>query len=160
MTDTLFNRSKNPRGIKLSYPSMGPGGKPIRAPRTEHETESHLSRTWGIDYDDNLQAAKDILAEFGSEEFVEYLENSGLGNFSPMLRGLYDVHLQREAAIKEASRGLSYDGMEKLTVQGINNRTRDNLNIMFNDVKDQYVRENGTISTALPQTDMFKPQGD
>ncbi len=159
MTDTLFNRSKNPRGIKLSYPSMRPGGK-ARAPRTEHETESHLSRTWGIDYDDNLQAAKDILAEFGSEDFVSYLEDSSLGNYSPMLQGLYDVHLQREAAIKEASRDLSYDSMEKLTVQGINNKTRDNLNMMFTNVKDQYVREHGTISTALPQTDMFNPQGD
>ena len=52
---------------------------------------SQLQHEWGRAYETNLNVAKTALGEFGSEELVHYLEESGLGNHPDMIKMFQNI---------------------------------------------------------------------
>ena len=52
----------------------------------QKESFDALKSEWGEAYDKHINFAKATLAEFGDEELVEYLEQTGLGNNASLLR--------------------------------------------------------------------------
>ena len=139
---------------KLNYPSMEPR-KP-KAPRTGPETEAHLGEKWGWDYDQKFEKAKQLLEEFASPEFIDYLNHSGLGNYSGLIERFHDVAQKRDEALKESStEGLKYKTMGNEISHQNNLQTRDDLNMAFSDAKNSYVKEYGNINTAPPEFDYF-----
>jgi hypothetical protein len=141
--------------MKMNYPSMT--GKKSKSPRNEEDTEDYLYDKWGYDYDENLKKAQQLLQDFGTDEFIEYLENSGLGNYAPLVESLHEVAVNREKAFKNlADNPLQYHSMAKAEVHNKNIETREALNRAFSNAKDSYVKEHGNIDTAIPQTDLFK----
>jgi hypothetical protein len=50
------------------------------------KAESDLKREWGNTYDGNVTAAKTAISQFADPDFVQYLDESGLGNDPRMTR--------------------------------------------------------------------------
>jgi len=139
---------------KLHYRSMG-GPKRPKAPRTEEETRNHLAKIWDDDADDKFERVEQLIQEFGTEEFTEYLNHSGLGNYAGLIERFYEVAEKREQALKNfGDNPMQYDSMAKAEVKSIDMRTRDDLNKAFAAATNEYVEQYGTIDSA-PQGDFF-----
>lgn len=55
------------------------------------QARKDLERDWGQDFDKNLSAAKAVLREYGDDDVVKYLEESGLGDDPNLIRFLSKV---------------------------------------------------------------------
>lgn len=59
--------------------------------RLQQEAETALKNEWGDAYDANINAAKTALAEFGDEDLVNYLEQTGLGDNPAMIKAFNKI---------------------------------------------------------------------
>ena len=55
------------------------------------EAESNLKGEWGEKYSSNVEVAKRVVAEFGDEEFSQFINESGLGNNTGMIKFLHKI---------------------------------------------------------------------
>jgi hypothetical protein len=55
------------------------------------EAETKLKADWAANYDANMAKAKETLKRFGGDEFVQFLDTSGLGNNPTMAKFLLEV---------------------------------------------------------------------
>jgi len=58
-------------------------------------TLNSLHRSWGANFDDNLASVKAV-AQSAGPEFIEMLENTGMGNSHQLFQTLLRVAKQRE----------------------------------------------------------------
>ena len=87
--------------MKLDYPSL----KPKKAdPRLAKNGEDYLRSKWGRNFEPRVAKARVLLDLFGTEEFIQYLNDTGLGSFAPMVEGLYQAALDYE---NKANKGKS-----------------------------------------------------
>jgi hypothetical protein len=141
--------------MRLDYPSLKPKKK---GSRRKEETEKHLTNKWGYwGYEEKFEKVQELLEQFGTEEFIDYLNHSGLGDYSTLIEKFYDVAVSREKALQNPGGNL-YDSMAMAEgeVKDVNQKTREDLNKAFSNAYNNYIEEHGDdINTALPQTDLF-----
>lgn len=68
-----------------------------------------LKSNWGEAYDKNLKSSQYALSEFADEEFVEYLDATGLGNHPSMIKIFHKIGLGMigEGVLEEGNDGSS-----------------------------------------------------
>tara|TARA_X000001382_G_scaffold83599_1_gene59158 strand:+ start:5576 stop:6415 length:840 start_codon:yes stop_codon:yes gene_type:complete len=59
--------------------------------QNQKEGFNALKSDWGEAYDKNLQSSQFALSEFADEEFVEYLESTGLGDHPSMIKIFHKI---------------------------------------------------------------------
>ena len=83
------------------------------------KAETDLKADWGNEYNDNLRTAKEGMRRVFDDDFINFLESSGLGNHPEMIKGMHKLGI----ATSEDSIGIN--SINRPAVR----KTRDDMGI-------------------------------
>lgn len=103
---------------------------------------SMLKREFGSNYKSAINNARAVL-EGADEEYPKSLEQTGLGNYPPLIRELNKLGFKLSKKFEQADKPGS---MRKAQLKALEKEAREKINHLISKIETDYIKEHGGIN--------------